>query len=54
MAENDPKFLKTDFPHKWKNLTKKLACPYEYFNSNDDYQKRKHLLRMNRRHFLKT
>ena len=39
MGENDLKFLKTGFPNKWKYLTKKLAYPYEYFNSIDDYQK---------------
>ena len=39
MGENDLKILKTGFPDKWKYLTKKLADPYEYFNSIDDYQK---------------
>ena len=39
MGENDLKILKTGFPNKWKNLTKKLAYPYEYFNSIDDYRK---------------
>ena len=39
MGENDPKNLKTGFPDKWKYLTKKLAYPYEYFNSIEDYQK---------------
>ena len=39
MGENDLKLLKTGFPDKWKYLTKKLAYPYEYFNSIDDYQK---------------
>ena len=39
MRENDLKILKTGFPDKWKFLTKKLAYPYEYFNSIDDYQK---------------
>ena len=29
MGENRPKFLKTEFPDKWKYLTKKLAYPYE-------------------------
>ena len=38
-GENDLKILKTGFPGKWKYLTKKLAYPYEYFNSIDDYQK---------------
>ena len=38
-GENDLKILKTGFPDKWKYLTKKLAYPYEYFNSIDDYQK---------------
>ena len=39
MGENDLKILKTELPDKWKYLTKKLANPYEYFNSVDDYQK---------------
>ena len=39
MGENDLKVLKTEFPDNWKFLTKKLAYPYEYFNSIDDYQK---------------
>ena len=39
MGENDPKILKTGFPDKWKYLTKKLAYPYEYFNSVEDYEK---------------
>ena len=39
LGENDLNFLKTGFPNKWKYLTKKLAYPYEYFNSIDDYQK---------------
>ena len=39
MGENDLKSLKTRFPDKWKYLTKKLAYPYECFNSIDDYQK---------------
>ena len=39
MGQNDRKILKTGFPDKWKFLTKKLAYPYEYFNSIDDYQK---------------
>ena len=38
MGGNDLKILKTGFPDKWKYLTKKLAYPYEYFNSIDDYQ----------------
>ena len=39
MGENDLKILKTQFPDKWKYLTKKLAYPYEYFNSIEDYNK---------------
>ena len=39
MGENDLKLLKTRFPDKWKPLTKKIAFPYEYFNSIEDYQK---------------
>ena len=38
-GEHDPKILKTEFPDKWKYLTKKLAYPYEYFNSIEDYKK---------------
>ena len=39
MGENDLKILKTGFPNKWKYLTKKLAYPYESFNSIEDYKK---------------
>ena len=39
MVENDLKLLKLEFPEKWKYLTKKLAHPYEYFNTINDYQK---------------
>ena len=39
IGENDLKNLKRGFPDKWKFLTKKLAYPYEYFNSIEDYQK---------------
>ena len=39
IGENDLKILKTGFPDMWKNITKKLAYPYEYFNNIDDYQK---------------
>ena len=38
-GENDLKILKTGFPDKWKYLTKKLAYPYQFFNSIEDYQK---------------
>ena len=38
LCENDPKFLKTEFPDKWKNLIEKLAFPCEFFDSLDDYQ----------------
>ena len=38
-GENDLKLIKTEFPDKWKYITKKFAKPYEYFNSIDDYQK---------------
>ena len=31
--------LKKEFPDKWQFLNKKLAYPYEYFNSIDDYKK---------------
>ena len=39
MGDNDLEILKTGFPDKWKFLTEKLAYPYEYFNSTDDYKK---------------
>ena len=39
MGENGLKILKTGSPNKWKYLSKKIAYPYEYFNSIDDYQK---------------
>ena len=39
MGENDLKILKAVFSDNWKYLSKKLAYPYEYFNSIDDYQK---------------
>ena len=35
---NDLKILKAGFPDKWKYLTKKLAYPYEFFNSIEDYK----------------
>ena len=39
LDEDDFKILKKEFPDKWQCLNKKLACPYEYFNSIDDYKK---------------
>ena len=39
IEENDLKILKTEFPDKWRYLTKKLAYPYECFNSIEDYDK---------------
>ena len=39
MGENDLKILKPGFPDKWKYFMKKLAHPYEIFNSTDDYHK---------------
>ena len=39
MGENDLKILKTGFPNKWNNLTKKMAYPYELFNCIENYQK---------------
>ena len=39
MGESNLKTLKKEFPDKWKNLTKKVAYPYEYFNCLGDYQK---------------
>ena len=32
-------FWKKKFPEKWQNLNQKLAYPYEFFNSIDDYKK---------------
>ena len=39
LDEDDFKILKKEFPDKWQYLNKKLAYPYQYFNSIDDYQK---------------
>ena len=39
LDEDDFKILKKEFPDKWQFLNKKLAYPYEYFNSIDDYKK---------------
>ena len=39
IGENDLKISKTGLPYKWNYLTKKLAYPYEYFNSIEEYQK---------------
>ena len=39
LDEVDFKILKKEFPDKWQYLNKKLAYPYEYFNSIDDYKK---------------
>ena len=39
LDEEDFKILREEFPDKWQNLFKKLAYPYEYFNSIDDYKK---------------
>ena len=36
---DDFKVLKKEFPDKWQYLFKKLAYPYQYFNTIDDYQK---------------
>ena len=39
LDEDDFKILKKEFPDKWQCLIKKLAYPYQYFNSINDYQK---------------
>ena len=39
LDEDDFKILKEEFPDKWQYLNKKLAYPYEYFSSIDDYKK---------------
>ena len=44
LDENDFKILKKEFLDKWQYLNKKLAYPYEYFNSIDDYKKPVHNL----------
>ena len=44
LVEDDFKILKKEFPDKWQYLNKKLAYPYEYFNSIDDYKKPVHNL----------
>ena len=38
MGENDLKIFKTEFPDKWKKLTKELEYPYEFFNCIEEYQ----------------
>ena len=44
LDEDDFMILKKEFPDKWQYLNKKLAYPYEYFNSIDDYKKPVHNL----------
>ena len=39
LDEDDFKILKKEFPDKRQYLNKKLAYPYQYFNSIDDYKK---------------
>ena len=39
IKEDDFKILKKEFPDKGKLLNKKLANPYEYFISIDDFKK---------------
>ena len=39
LDEDDFKILEKEFPDKWQYLNKKLAYPYQYFNSINDYQK---------------
>ena len=39
LDEDDFRIMKKEFPDKWQYLNKKLAYPYEYFNSIDDYKK---------------
>ena len=39
LNEDDFEILKVEFRDKWQHLVKKLAYPYDYFNSIDDYQK---------------
>ena len=44
LDEDDFKILKKEFRDNWQYLNKKLAYPYEYFNSIDDYKKPVHNL----------
>ena len=39
LNEDDFKILKKEFPDEWQFINKKLAYPYQYFNSIDDYKK---------------
>ena len=39
LDEDDFKILIKEFPDNWRFLNKKLAYPFEYFNSVDDYKK---------------
>ena len=39
LDEYEFKILKKEFPDKWQYLNKKLAYPYQYFNSIDEYKK---------------
>ena len=39
LVNDDFDILKKEFPDKWEYLNEKLAYPYEYFNSIDEYQK---------------
>ena len=39
LDEDDFKILKKEFSDKWQHLNKKLAYPYQYFNSINDYKK---------------
>ena len=39
LDEDDFKILKKEFPDKWQYLNKKIAYPYQYFNSINDYKK---------------
>ena len=38
ISELDLKYSRTEFPNKWKHLSKELTYPFEYFTSIDDYQ----------------
>ena len=40
LNENDFKILIEEFPDNWQYSNKKIAYPYEYFNSTDDCKKR--------------
>ena len=39
LDEDDFKNFRNEFPDDWQYLNKKLAHPYQYFHSIDDFKK---------------